>query len=45
MNADQFVFNIAGNNAMKLSGLFNSNGQFENALLDINGWIRSMVFK
>lgn len=41
MNADQFVFNIAGNNAMKLSGLFNSNGQFENALLDINGWIRS----
>lgn len=40
MNADQFVFNIAGNNAMKLSGLFNSNGQFENALLDINGWIR-----
>lgn len=41
MNADQFVFNIAGNNAMKLSGLFNDNGQFENALLDINGWIRS----
>lgn len=41
MNADQFVFNIAGNSAMKLSGLFNSNGQFENALLDINGWIRS----
>ncbi len=41
MNADQFVFNIAGNPAMKLSGLFNGNGQFQNALLDINGWIRT----
>lgn len=41
MNADQFVFSIAGNPAMKLSGLFNDKGQFQEALLDINGWIRS----
>lgn len=41
MNADQFVFNIANNPAMKLSGLFNTDGKFQNALLDINGWIRA----
>ena len=41
MNADQFVFSIAGNPAMKLSGLFSTDGKFQNALLDINGWIRS----
>lgn len=41
MNADQFVFNIAGNPAMKLSGLFNDKGQFQEALLDINGWVQS----
>lgn len=41
MNADQFVFSIAGNPAMKLSGLFNDNGQFQEALLDVNGWIQS----
>lgn len=41
MNADQFVFSIAGNPAMKLSGLFNDNGQFQEALLDINGWVQS----
>lgn len=41
MNADQFVFGIAGNPAMKLSGLFNDKGQFQEALLDINGWIQS----
>lgn len=41
MNADQFVFNIAGNSAMKLSGLFNDKGQFQEALLDINGWVQS----
>lgn len=40
MNADQFVFNIAGNPAMKLSGLFNDKGQFQEALLDINGWVQ-----
>lgn len=41
MNADQFVFNIAGNPAMKLSGLFNDKGHFQEALLDINGWVQS----
>lgn len=41
MNADQFVFSIAGNPAMKLSGLFSTDGKFQNALLDINGWIRA----
>lgn len=41
MNADQFVFSIAGNSAMKLSGLFNDKGQFQEALLDINGWVQS----
>lgn len=41
MNADQFVFNIAGNPAMKLSGLFNDKGQFQEALLDINGWVQT----
>lgn len=41
MNADQFVFNIVGNPAMKLSGLFNDKGQFQEALLDINGWVQS----
>lgn len=41
MNADQFVFNIAGNPAMKLSRLFNDKGQFQEALLDINGWVQS----
>lgn len=41
MNADQFVFNIAGNPAMKLSELFNDKGQFQEALLDINGWVQS----
>lgn len=41
MNADQFVFSIAGNAAMKLSGLFNDKGQFQEALLDINGWVQS----
>lgn len=41
MNADQFVFSIAGNPAMKLSGLFNDKGQFQEALLDINGWVQS----
>lgn len=42
MNADQFVFSIAGNPAMKLSGLFNDKGQFQEALLDINGWVQSI---
>lgn len=41
MNADQFIFSIAGNPAMKLSGLFNDKGQFQEALLDVNGWIQS----
>lgn len=41
MNADQFVFSIAGNPAMKLSGLFNDKGRFQEALLDINGWVQS----
>ena len=41
MNADQFVFSIAGNPAMKLGGLFNDKGQFQEALLDVNGWIQS----
>lgn len=41
MNADQFVFSIAGNLAMKLSGLFNDKGQFQDALLDINGWVQA----
>lgn len=41
MNADQFVFSIAGNPAMKLSGLFNDKGQFQEALLDINGWVQT----
>lgn len=41
MNADQFVFSIAGNPAMKLSGLFNDKGQFQGELLDINGWVQS----
>lgn len=41
MNADQFVFSIAGNPAMKLSGLFSDKGQFQEALLDINGWVQS----
>lgn len=45
MNADQFVFSIAGNPAMKLGGLFNDKGQFQEALLDVNGWIQSRGLK
>lgn len=45
MNADQFIFSIAGNPAMKLSGLFNDKGQFQEALLDVNGWIQSRGLK
>lgn len=41
MNADQFVFSIAGNPAMKLSGLFNDKGQFQEALLDVQGAVQS----
>lgn len=41
MNADQFRFNIADNKAMTLGGLFNDNGQFIEAVLDVNGWIQS----
>lgn len=41
MNADQFVFSIAGNPAMKLSGLFNSNGQIANTYLDVQGWVQT----
>lgn len=40
MNADQFVFSIAGNPAMKLSGLFNKNGKVNNIYLDVNGWVK-----
>lgn len=42
MNADQFIFSITGNPAMKLSGLFNDKtGQFQEALLDVQGAIQS----
>lgn len=41
MDADQFVFSIAGNPAMKLSGLFNSNGQIANTYLDVQGWVQT----
>lgn len=41
MNADQFVFSIAGNPAMKLSGLFNSNGQIADTYLDVQGWVQT----
>lgn len=42
MNADQFVFSIAGNPAMKLSGLFNKDtGKVENIYLDVNGWVKA----
>lgn len=41
MNADQFRFNIADNKAVTLGGLFNDNGQFIEAVLDVNGWIQS----
>ena len=45
MNADQFIFNIADNKAMSLGGLFNDNGQFIEAVLDVNGWIQSRGLK
>lgn len=41
MNADQFVFSIAGNPAMKLSGLFSENGKVNNIYLDVNGWVKA----
>ena len=41
MNADQFVFSIAGNPAMKLSGLFSDDGKVNNIYLDINGWVKA----
>lgn len=41
MNADQFVFSIAGNPAMKLSGLFSEDGKVNNIYLDINGWVKA----
>lgn len=41
MNADQFVFNIAGNPAMKLSGLFSDDGKVNNIYLDVNGWVKA----
>lgn len=40
MNADQFVFSIAGNPAMKLSRLF-SDGKVNNIYLDVNGWVKA----
>lgn len=45
MNADQFIFSIAGNPAMKLSKLFNSKGQFQEILLDVQGAIQSRSLK
>lgn len=41
MNADQFVFSIAGNPAMKLSGLFSEDGKVNNIYLDVNGWVKA----
>lgn len=41
MNADQFVFSIAGNPAMKLSGLFSDDGKVNNIYLDVNGWVKA----
>lgn len=41
MNADQFVFGIAGNPAMKLSGLFSDDGKVNNIYLDVNGWVKA----
>lgn len=42
MNADQFVFSIAGNPAMKLSGLFDKDtGKVDNIYLDVNGWVKA----
>lgn len=41
MNADQFVFNITNNKAMTLGGIFDDNGKFITAVLDVNGWIHS----
>lgn len=41
MNADQFTFSIANKPAMKLSGLFNSDGKVSDTFLDIQGWIQS----
>lgn len=42
MNADQFIFSIAGNPTMSLKALFNpTTGQIENTYLDVQGWIQS----
>lgn len=42
MNADQFIFSIAGNPAMKLSGLFDKEtGKVDNIYLDVNGWVKA----
>lgn len=42
MNADQFIFSIAGNPTMSLKALFNPvTGQIENTYLDVQGWIQS----
>lgn len=42
MNADQFIFSIAGNPAMKLSGLFDKEtGKVNNIYLDVNGWVKA----
>jgi hypothetical protein len=41
MNADQFVFSIAGNPAMKLSRLFSDDGKVNNIYLDVNGWVKA----
>lgn len=42
MNADQFIFSIAGNPTMSLKALFNpETGQIENRYLDVQGWIQS----
>lgn len=42
MNADQFIFSIAGNPKMSLKALFNpTTGQIENTYLDVQGWIQS----
>lgn len=41
MNADQFIFSIAGNPAMKLSGLFGDDGKVNNIYLDVNGWVKA----
>lgn len=41
MNADQFIFSIAGNPAMKLSGLFSEDGKVNNIYLDVNGWVKA----